>query len=169
MSQYAVADSIREALLASLRNLGALIETMNELAARSAETSVRGVFERLGQAGREVYLVRGVGLVNIHVRGKAPGWWNILKSVKDDLDYMHSHGVKSFYVFLVGRNDRFVADGYIATDFASPPFSRPPGVEVTKYTVNEKQHLDQSKKLLSIDKIAKTLLAAQSPSVGGSQ
>jgi len=107
-------------------------------------------------------LVRGVGLINVHVRSEPPGWWNILKTVKEDLDFLRKHlRVERLFVLLVGRNDRFVADGYIATEFDEPPFLRHPGIETKKYSINEKSHLDASKKILSVEKLAKGLLGAK--------
>lgn len=150
---------IRDAFLATLREKSASVESMIDLAATEPNEAARSLFLGLGQAGREIYLVRGVGIINIHIRSERPGWWNILKSVKTDLDSLADElGVKSYYVLLIGRDDHYIANGYIATDFASSPFARAPGIEKTKYSVNEKQHLDQSKLLLSVNKIANTLL-----------
>jgi hypothetical protein len=66
-------------------------------------------------------------------------------------------GLNCIYVLLIGRKDRHVADGYIVTDFDKSPFARPPKGEKTKYSINERQHLDTSALLLSIAKIAKVL------------
>jgi hypothetical protein len=166
MSRAAKADRIRDAFLEALKAQGASIETMGDLAADASNSTIRGLFLALGQAGREVYLVRGVGFINVHVRSEPPGWWSILKTVKRDLDVLAiEFGTKCFYVLLVGRNDQHIADGYIATDFSNPPFVRPPGVEETKYTVNEKQHLDARKLLLSVGKVAKVLMVARGVAV----
>jgi hypothetical protein len=159
MARNTKADGIRGAFLGALKAQGAAVETMIDLAAHESNPTIRRVFLGLGQAGREVYLVRGVGLINVHVRSEPPGWWSILKTVKSDLDYLRNEiGVICHYVLLVGRNDQHIANGYIATDFSAPPFRSPPGVEATKYTVNERQHLDSKKLLLSVGKIAKVLM-----------
>lgn len=132
---------------------------MSGLASDESNPTIRGLFLALGQAGREIYLIRGVGFINVHIRSEPPGWWSILKTVKRDLDILAKEfGTKCFYVLLVGRADQHTANGYIASDFSSSPFVRPPGVEVTKYTVNEKQHLDVRKLLLSVGKVAKVLM-----------
>ena len=121
---------------------------------------MRLLFKGLGRAGRDVYLMRGVGLINVHVRSEPPGWWNILKTVKRDLDSIQNElGIVRYFVLLIGRQDRFIADGYIITDFDQPPLLRGPGVEKTKYTINEKQHLESSCKILSLDRLVDTLLA----------
>jgi hypothetical protein len=94
------------------------------------------------------------------VRSEPPGWWNILKTVKQDLDIIQRElGVVRFFILLIGRKDRFIADGYIITDFDKPPLVRGPGVEQTKYTINERQHLESSRKILSIERLVAALLA----------
>ncbi len=151
------ADEIRSAFLGALQAEGLHPQPLSDLAA-SASRSVRELFAALGNAGREVYLVPGVALVNVHVRSEPPGWWNILKSVKRDLDSMAKEfGLNCTYVLLIGRKDLHVADGYIVGDFSKPPFTRMPRAEDTKYSINERQHLDERAKLLSVAKVAKVL------------
>lgn len=151
------AESIRSAFLDALRAEGLSPEPMVEVAASSSGL-VKQLFAALGQAGREVYLIRGVALVNLHIRSEPPGWWNILKTVKHDLDAMAKEfRLNCIYVLLVGRDDRHIADGYIVTDFDNPPFVRAPKGEVTKYSINERQHLDKRTLLLSVAKVAKVL------------
>ena len=151
------AEEIRSAFLEAIRAEGLLPEPMAEVAV-SSSGKIRQLFAALGQAGREVYLIRGVALVNLHIRSEPPGWWNILKTVKRDLDAMaREFGVTCIYVLLIGRKDRHVADGYIVTDFGKPPFVRAPKGEETKYSINERQHLDTRSLLLSVAKVAKVL------------
>jgi hypothetical protein len=162
MSRTDKADEIRDAFLDALRAQGMRVDTLEEVAAEATEQVLRDVFRRLGRAGREIYVVRGVGLINIHIRSTAPGWWNILKSVKADFDALaKAIGGKTFYVLLVGRKDPkdiHVANGWVATDFLSSPFLQPPSEEATKYTVKEGQHLDKGKLNLSVTKVAQKLL-----------
>lgn len=166
MSRTVEADRIRNAFLQALRSEGVSVETMADLAASESNEKIRNLFLALGRAGREVYLVRGVGFVNVHVRSEDRGWWSILKTVKKDLDILTSKfELKCYYVLLVERDDHYIADGYIATDFTRSPFLKPPGVDKTKYTVNEKQHLNPSKRLLSLEKVAKALMALGSEAV----
>src|SRR5713101_4260504 len=103
------AEEIRTAFLDALRAEGLSPEPMHDVAV-SASGTVKDLFAALGQAGREVYLLRGAALVNLHIRSEAPGWWNILKTVKRDLDAMAKEfAVNCIYVLLIGRNDRFFA------------------------------------------------------------
>src|SRR5690348_11231900 len=118
MSRTAKADAIRDAFLQALKAEGAEVETLAELAAAESNETIRGLFLALGQAGREVYLVRGLGFINVHIRSEPPGWWNILKTVKRDLDILtNKFETKCVYVLLIGRKDQHIADGYVATDF----------------------------------------------------
>ena len=167
MSRNEKSDSIRDAFLAALRSQGAFVEGMNDLAAAESNATFRNIFLGLGKAGREVYFVRGVGIMNIHIRTEPPGWWNILKSVKGDLDFLSEElGVNTYFVLLIGRKDHHIANGYIAADFKTSPFARPPNTEETKYSVNEKVNLDKNKLLLSIDKIAKVLFQLKKSELG---
>lgn len=160
MSRSAKADIIRDAFLQALESEGVSVETMADLAAKGPDETFRNLFLGLGRAGREVYFVRGFGFVNVHIRSEPPGWWNILKTVKRDLDILSKEfKIGCYFVLLVGRNDVYVADGYIVTDFKSPPFLRPPGVEDTKYTVNERQQLDPTKRISSVRRVATSLAA----------
>ncbi len=159
MSRTSKADRISHAFIEALKSQGGSVATMSDLATDELNSTIRDIFLSLGRSGREVYLVRGVGFINLHVRSAPPGWWSILKTVKNDLDILAKEfGSKCFYVLLIGRDDQHVANGYILTDLTNPPLLRQPGVEKTKYTVNEKSHLDASKLLLSVDKVAKLLL-----------
>ena len=137
---------------------------MGELAAGSESQGVRRVFLRLGQADREVYLIRGVGIINLHIRSKAPGWWNILKSVKEDLDWLRKDlKYTAYYVLLVGTGDQAIANGYIFSEFAYPPFKTKPTAEATKYSINERPNLDRSKAIPSIAKVGEALASYRKP------
>jgi hypothetical protein len=158
MTQTETAARIRDALLEAVRSNELSVETMADLAETIEDRQVREVVEGLGRAGRDVYLVRRVGFINVHVRSEPPGWWNILKTVKRDFDFLRTKlGIACYFVLLIGRRDHHIADGYIATDFSFSPFIKHPGIETTKYSINEKQHLDKSKLLLSIHGVVKGL------------
>lgn len=158
MNRGAADERIRRAFFDEVGKLGLSVATMDSLAAKSDNKAVRQVFERLGHADREVYLIRGVGIVNLHIRSESPGWWNILKSVKDDLDWLRRDlKFNCYYVLLVGTGDHAVANGYIFSEFAYPPFKRKPTAEATKYSINEGPNLDRSKAILSVEGVAKAL------------
>lgn len=159
------ANTIREAFLDVLRGEGASVQKIRDLADDPKTADIRSILLALGRASREIYGVHGVGIINVHVRSEPPGWWNIVKSVKRDfttLSAQNSFRINCYYVLLIGRNDQHVADGYIATDFDQPPFIRQPrNNEEIKYTVKECKHLDSRKLLLSVGKVARTLMQQQ--------
>ncbi len=155
MSRTVQSDAIQEAFLDELKAQGATVESMDGLFAHTDHPEARDLLARLGRSGRNLFLVKGIGLINVHVRSELKGWWGILKTVKEDLQAL---GTNHFFVLLTGRKDRFVADGYIVSDFNSSPFIKYPSTGVTKFTINEKQHLDPNARILSVGKIAKVLL-----------
>lgn len=168
MSRTTRSDAIQEAFLDLVKAEGGVVESMTELAGRIPTTEselrlLRGVFEDLGRAGRNVFLVKGVGLINVHVRADPPGWWDILKSVKSDFELLQNH-FNSYFILLVGRKDQHVADGYILSDFNSSPLLKPPEVGATKFTIKEKLHVDRDERLLSLSKVSKALLASRKAS-----
>ncbi|MBS0382539.1 MAG: hypothetical protein JSR56_08905 [Proteobacteria bacterium] len=161
MSRTQKSDEIRDAFLGELRAQGASVESLANLAAKGESAAIRNVFAVLGTSGREVYLVGGIGFINVHVRSDPPGWWNVMKSVKSQFDHIFKNlGVKTYYVFLVPRKDHQIT-GYIATDFVSPPFINVPSGEETKFTIKVADHLNPLKCIVSVGKIARALL--QSP------
>ncbi len=166
MNHGASDERIRRAFFDELGRIGLSVVTMDTLAAESESEAVRRVFQRLGQADREVYLIRGVGIINLHIRSESPGWWNILRSVKDDLDWLHRDlKFNCYYVLLVGTGDHAVANGYIFSEFAYPPFKRKPAAEATKYSINERPNLDRSKALASMEKVAATVASYRKPTI----
>lgn len=155
------ADEIRDAFLNALRAQGTQVRALDEVAAEAEGPGLQQLFRSLGRSGREIYLVGGVGLINIHIRSTAPGWWNIVKTVHAEFDQLaRLIGRKTFYVLLVGRktpNDPHVANGWIASDFTSPPFIQQPSEEATKFTVKA-EHLDDHRYILGVTKLAQKLI-----------
>ena len=161
MSRTQRSDEIRDAFLGELRAQGASVESLADLAAKEANAAIRNMFSVLGASGREVYLVRGVGFINVHVRSEPPGWWNVMKSVKAQFDLLFQKlDLRAYYVFLVPRKDHQIS-GYIATDFASSPFINMPAGEETKFTIRVGDHLNPLKCLVSVEKIAEALLQSK--------
>jgi hypothetical protein len=158
MNRSSAADKITEAFLACLREHGASARMMAEVATDFPDQPLHDLLLGLGRAGRKVFLVSGVGLVNVHVRASATGFWGVEKTVKRDFDAVARHlEVPGHFVFLVGRDDKHVADGYIASTLDSPPFIRPVRAHDTSYKINERQDLDPSKKLLGVRRVAEAL------------
>ena len=159
MSQSSTANDITEAFLNVLRELGATVLTMTEVAARFDEQPMHDFLLSLGRAGRKVFFVPTVGLLNVHVRASSVGFWGVEKSVKNEFEKVARFlEVPGHFVFLVGRNDQHVANGYVASSLDASPFVRPVRAQATSYKINERQDLDTSKKRLGIRKVAEALL-----------
>lgn len=159
MSRSPVADKVLEAFLTILREMGVSVRDMNELARDFDDPNLRNLTQSLGQAGRHVFLVGGVGFVNIHISTSDKGFWGVEQSVKNDFDALAKIGpVQCLYIFLVSRKDSFVANGYIASDLKSPPFVRPMSPKANGFRINQRSDLDPSKELLSIRKVARELV-----------
>jgi hypothetical protein len=160
MAQYQARDHvIREAFLQALGSEGATVQKVRDLAEGQSDPYIRSLLLELGNATREVYSVRGVGIINIHIKSEPPGWWNIMESVDNHFALLSTMQIHCFYVLILGRKDQHVADGYIATDINQPPFIQRPTIKSGKfYSVTERQHLDRNKLILSIGKIARTLI-----------
>ena len=82
------AETIREAFLNALRIEGASVQKVRDLANNTQNFEMRNLLLDLGKASREVYSVSGVGIINIHIRSEPPGWWNIIKTVEKDFEYL---------------------------------------------------------------------------------
>ena len=159
MSRSLVADKILEAFLDILREMGVSVRDMNDLARDFDDPELRNLMHSLGQAGRHVFRVGGVGFVNIHISTSDKGFWGVQQSVKNDFDALAKFGsVPCFYIFLVSRKDSFIANGYIASDLISPPFVRPMSPKANGFRINQKTDFDPSKELLSIRKVARELV-----------
>ncbi len=160
MSRTLQSDAIQDGFLNALKAEGAVVEDMMQLAARATDPAAQGLFQHLGRYRRNVFSIKSVGLINVHVRSELRGWWNILKTVKEDFDWLQKDfRLNHYFVLLIGRKDHHIADGYIVSDFNAPPFVTHPSIEATKFTINEKQHLNPDERLSSISKVAKVLLS----------
>ena len=104
-NRQARANTTREAFLDTLRSKGQLVRKVRDLADAASDPDIRSMMLDLGKAGREVYSVSGIGLINVHIISEPPGWWNILKTVKKHFDLL-SPLFKCYYVLLIGRKDQ---------------------------------------------------------------
>ena len=77
----------------------------------------------------------------------------ILSDQQDGMPRIHC-----YYVLLIGRKDQHIADGYIATDLNQPPFKQHPVIRPKHYSVTERRHLNPNRILLTISKVARTLI-----------
>ncbi len=147
-------DKFIDAIVAN----GTGIEGMSGLAHRLSNPKFGDMFERWARLGREIFFVKKVGLINVHVRSEPPGFWGVTKNVINDFHVIKEHlGIQCLFVLLVGQEKGTDQDGYILEDILSSPMIERPSEQAEVYKINEK-NLDRSKVIHSTDNIVKRLI-----------
>lgn len=151
-------EYLREKFIDAIVANGTGIEDMSELARRFSDDTFKEIFQRWSRTGREQFLIKGVGFINIHVRSDPPGFWGITKNVINDFRAIKEHlHTQCWFVLLVGQENGNDQNGYILEDIFSPPMIENPSEQAGAFKINEK-NLDRAKVLRSTDKIVKTLI-----------
>ena len=70
-------EYFRDKFIDSIVANGSAVEDMSELARRFSDTNIKDIFERWSSLGREQFLVKKVGFINVHVRSEPPGFWGV--------------------------------------------------------------------------------------------
>ncbi len=85
--------------------------------------------------------------------------WGLYEPVLEELDIIK--GMIPFYIILlVGRNDRWIADGYILTSLSEEPLKKPPlKNKKDTYLITEGQHLEKKSKILGLPDIVNAILS----------
>ena len=163
-------EYLRERFIDAIVANGTGIEDMSELARRFSGT-FKEIFQRWSRTGREQFLIKGVGFINVHVRSDPPGFWGITKNVINDFRAIREHlRTPCWFVLLVGQENGNDQNGYILEDIFSPPMIENPSEQSGAFKINEK-NLDRTKVIRSTDKVAQCLIelgklkAASSPKV----
>ncbi|HFD92268.1 MAG TPA: hypothetical protein ENJ22_03170 [Gammaproteobacteria bacterium] len=99
--------------------------------------------------------VPGLGLVCLRVSETPPGAWSVPDAL---LDRLASSESAWWLVLLVGRLSGEGAQGYILGDLSSPPVKNPPQSEGGVVSIQERRHLDSTRMILSIEKLAAILM-----------
>lgn len=137
---------------------GTGIEDMSELASRFSDNEFKDIFERWSRLGREQFLVKRVGFINVHVRSEPPGFWGVTKNVIKDFhtirELLHT---PCWFVLLVGQENGTEQNGYILEDIFAPPMIEAPSEQQDGYKINEK-NLDRSEVIATTDQIVKRLI-----------
>jgi hypothetical protein len=116
----------------------------------------------LGSNNRNVYFLvyQGkLGIMHLHVRSEGSGFWGLTKNTLDHIKaFKEGLKVPNWLILLVGRQDKFIADGYIVSEVGTLPMRRPPTLLANgTYKINEKSDLNSDEKILSIKLIARQL------------
>lgn len=147
MTRENKADSLKQQWWAALEAQGAPAPGLD--AAPAAGLPVDGDFR----------LIPGLGLVCLRVCETPPGEWAIARHVLEGLETLKGEtGTAWWLVLLVARVSGEGAQGYILNGLASPPIKNPPRWEEDVLTIRERRHLDSTRMILSIEKLAAILM-----------
>lgn len=151
-------DYFRDKFIDAIVANRASIEDMIALARRFDDNEFKNIFERWARLGRELFLVKNVGFINVHVRSEPPGFWGVTKNVIKDFNAFKKHLLTPcWFVLLVGQENGIEQDGYILEDIFSPPMIESPSEQAEAYKINER-NLDPSKIIHTTDKVVKRLI-----------
>ncbi len=152
-------EYFREKFLDAIVAQGSGIEDMLVFAKRfEYNKGIKDIFLRWSRLGRELYFVKKVGFVNIHIRSEPPGFWGISKNVIKDFRAVREYlPIPCWFVLLVAQQYGNDLNGYILEDIFSPPMLQKPSEQVDAYKINER-NLDQNKVISSTEKIVETLM-----------
>ncbi len=103
--------------------------------------------------------VPGLGLVCLRVCEAPPGAWTIADTLLEQLSSLQEEtGAAWWLVLLVPRVSGEGAQGYILGDLSSPPVKNPPQSGGGELLIKERRHLDSTRMILSIEKLATILM-----------
>ncbi len=109
--------------------------------------------------------IRGLGMVCVRVSETPPGDWTVPGGLVERLDALRAgNGTAWWLVLLVARLSGEGAQGYILSDLSSPPIKNPPPSEGARISIRERRHLDSTRMILSIEKLAAILMRQHLPS-----
>ena len=93
MSRSEKEEYLRENFIDAIVDCRMGVEDMSEFARRFDDNKIfKEIFIRWSRTGREVFFIKKVGFVNIHVRSEPPGFWGVTKKVITDFKYENKNG-----------------------------------------------------------------------------
>jgi len=153
-------DKIQAEFLQLLENSEVKISNLKELSSHVENDLLKSIFISWSKANRNIYYVKDVGFVNVHVRSESKGFWGIPQSIQKDFNALENElGISCWYVLLLGREDKWLADGYIIDHSLTKPILNLPTPSKGHYKINEKSNLDTSCLIQSLETVAETLVA----------
>ena len=151
-------EQFREQFLDEIVNHGTGIEDMSTLARRFDDGPFRNVFLKWSRSGREIFFIKEIGFVNVHIRSEPPGFWGVTKNVlKDFKDIKENLKISCFFVLIVGNDHGTDLNGYILKDMKSYPLIKAPSEQEDAYKINETD-LDKNEVILSLRNIVEAVI-----------
>jgi len=152
-------DKIQAEFLQLLESRGVKISNLKELSSRVENDVLKSIFTKWSRSNRNMYYIEDVGFINVHVRSESKGFWGIPQSIQADFNVLYELGISCWYVLLIGRDDKWIADGYIIDHSLNKPLINLPSPARGYYKIHEKNNLDTSCLIRSLETVAETLVA----------
>jgi hypothetical protein len=159
MSRSEKEKYLRENFIDAIVACGTGVVDMSEFARRFDDNKIfKEIFIRWSRTGREVFFIKKVGFVNLHVRSEPPGFWGVTKKVIKDFKAVSEHlRTPCWFVLLVGEEYGDDQNGYILEDIFSPSMIQKPSEQAEAFKINER-NLDNKEVILSTNKVAQRLI-----------
>jgi hypothetical protein len=150
---------IHEQFIIALKKKGLTVKTANQLSSIGDDDNISAVIRMLGANNRNIYFIicQGkIGIVQLHIRAEGSGFWGLTKRIIDDAKtFKDILKIPNWLVLLLGRQDKFIADGYVIPEIGKSPMKR----QITLlangcYKINEIPDLNIAEKIRSIEIIA---------------
>ncbi len=143
----------------SLSAQGADIEQLDCISPSVAHGIPAKDLQYLHQLDSDLRFIPGLGLVCLRVCDTPPGLWHISADVLTCLETLKEQTVTAWWIILlVARVSGEGAQGYIVNDLLSQPFKSTPQVDDNDCQIQERRHLDSTRMILSIEKLASLLM-----------
>ena len=115
--------------------------------------------EGLQQLDNDLRFVPGLGVVCLRVCEMPPGTWHIAGELFDRLESLKKEAAIVWWmVLLVARISGEGAQGYILNDLEAQPIKSAPQLDDAGLLIQERRHLDSTRMILSIEKLANILV-----------
>jgi hypothetical protein len=151
-------ELIHKQFIITLKEQGLTVRTANEVSSIVDDKNFAAAIRILGDNHRNIYFLtcqNKVVIIHLHIRSEESGFWGLTKSTLDHLKlFKEKLKIPYLLVLLVGRQDKFIADGYIIPEVGKSPMTRQLTLLANGgYKINEKQDLNSGKKIRSIKMI----------------
>lgn len=152
-------EFIHEQFIIALKEQGITVRTANQVSSIIDDKNSAAIIQMLGANNRKIYFLTcqdKTGIIHLHVRGEGSGFWGLTKNTIDHLKLFRK--IPNWLILLVGRQDKFIANGYIIPEIGKFPMKRQLTLLATGgYRINEKQDLDSVAKIRSGEMIVSKL------------
>ena len=132
---------IHEQFIIALEKQGITVMTANQVSSIIDNKDTAAVIRLLGANNRNIYILTcqgKTGIIHLHIRGEGSGFWGLTKNTLDHLKLFTK--IPNWLILLIGRQDKFIADGYIIPEIGKSPMKRQLNLLSNGgYRINEKR------------------------------